>query len=172
MDLLKYIASVPDFPKKGIVFKDITTLLQAPEAYKYTIEKLKEFAIKLGADVIVSPDARGFLFGCPVAVDLNIGFVPVRKPGKLPRETISKSYQLEYGENILSMHKDAIKPNQKVLIIDDLLATGGTLSAAAKLVEELGGKVVGFACVIELLGLGGRETLSGYDVYSLVCDVE
>lgn len=172
MDLLKYIASVKDFPKKGIVFKDITTLLENPTAYNYTIEKLKDYALSVGAEVIVSPDARGFLFGAPVALLMNKGFVPVRKPGKLPRETISKSYDLEYGNNTLSIHKDAIKKGNKVVIIDDLLATGGTLNAACKLVEELGGVVCGIACVIELIGLGGRETLKDYDVHTLVLDKE
>lgn len=172
MDLIKYIANVPDFPKKGIVFKDITTLIAQPEAFKYTIECFKRYVIEKNADLIVSPDARGFIFGTPTALECEIGFIPVRKPGKLPRATIEKSYTLEYGENVLCMHMDAVKPGQKVVIIDDLLATGGTLKAAAALVEALGGEVVGVACVIELLGLGGREALSKYDVFSLVKDIE
>ena len=129
---------------------------------------LAEYGRKVGADVIVGPESRGFIFGCPTAVEMGIGFVPVRKPGKLPRETISCKYDLEYGSNEIFMHKDAIKPGQRALVIDDLLATGGTAKATAKMIEELGGIVAGFAFIIELEGLPGRETLQGYDVYSIL----
>lgn len=166
MDLRKYIKDVPNFPKEGIIFKDITPLLGDGEAFRYTCEQIKEFAIKQGATVIVGPESRGFIFGCPVATALNIGFVPIRKPGKLPREVISESYALEYGENVLCMHVDAIKPGDKVLIVDDLLATGGTLNATCNIVEKLGGEVVGISCVIELIGLNGRELLSKYPVFT------
>jgi adenine phosphoribosyltransferase len=165
MNLKNYIAEVADFPQKGILFRDITPLLQNGEAYKYAINKLAEFAKAQGANVIVGPESRGFIFGCPVSVDLGIGFVPIRKPNKLPREVATERYTLEYGTNELSMHLDAIKPGDKVVIIDDLLATGGTLQAACKLVERLGGSVVGIACLIELEALEGRKLLENYNVY-------
>jgi adenine phosphoribosyltransferase len=165
MNLKNYIAEVADFPQKGILFRDITPLLQNGEAYKYAINKLAEFAKAQGANVIVGPESRGFIFGCPVSVDLGIGFVPIRKPNKLPREVATERYTLEYGTNELSMHLDAIKPGDKVVIIDDLLATGGTLQAACKLVERLGGTVVGIACLIELEALEGRKLLENYNVY-------
>lgn len=168
MDLNKYIATIEGFPKEGISFKDITPLLQDGDAFNYTINKLIEFAKKLGADVIVGPESRGFIFGTPVAFGLNIGFVPIRKPGKLPRKTIEYNYDLEYGSNTLCMHLDAIKPGQKVVIIDDLLATGGTVEAAIKLIEKLGGEVVGLAFLIELDELKGREKLKGHEVLSLL----
>lgn len=168
MKLEDYIANVPDFPKKGILFKDITPLMQNGESLKYTMELLSDFSRKHGAEVIVGPEARGFLFGTPVAVVQGIGFVPVRKPGKLPRETYDLEYDLEYGTNKLCIHKDAIKKGQKVVIIDDLLATGGTVEAAIKLVEEVGGEVVGCAFLIELMDLKGRDKLKGYEVFSLI----
>lgn len=168
MELNKYIATIEGFPKEGISFKDITPLLQDGDAFNYTINKLIEFAKKLGADVIVGPESRGFIFGTPVAFGLNIGFVPIRKPGKLPRKTIEYNYDLEYGSNTLCMHLDAIKPGQKVVIIDDLLATGGTVEAAIKLIEKLGGEVVGLAFLIELDELKGREKLKGHEVLSLL----
>lgn len=168
MDLNKYIATIEGFPKEGISFKDITPLLQDGDAFNYTINKLIEFAKKHGADVIVGPESRGFIFGTPVAFGLNIGFVPIRKPGKLPRKTIEYNYDLEYGSNTLCMHLDAIKPGQKVVIIDDLLATGGTVEAAIKLIEKLGGEVVGLAFLIELDELKGREKLKGHEVLSLL----
>lgn len=168
LDLEKYIASIPGFPKEGIMFRDVTPILEHPEAYKEVTEKLSEYAKKVNAELIAGPESRGFWFGCPVALELSLGFVPVRKPGKLPRETVSQEYTLEYGTNTLCMHKDAIKPGQRVLIIDDLLATGGSAKATAKLIEQLGGVVVGVACIIELEGLPGRETLKDYDVYSLL----
>ncbi len=167
-DYKKYIASVEDFPKKGILFRDITPLLQEGEVYRQACQELGDFAKKVGAEVILGPESRGFIFGCPVANDLKIGFVPIRKPNKLPRETIEATYELEYGKNILSIHKDSIKKGQKVCIIDDLLATGGTMKAAIDLVEQLGGIVAGIAFLIELKDLKGREVLKNYCVKSLI----
>ena len=143
MNLKDYIATIPDYPSKGIMFRDVTPLMADGEAFKYVCEKLTEYAKEKGAEMLVGPESRGFIFGCPVAANLGIGFAPVRKPNKLPRETISCEYELEYGKNKIEMHKDAIKPGQKVVICDDLLATGGTVEAAIKLVEQLGGEVVG-----------------------------
>lgn len=168
MNLKDYIATIPDFPQEGILFRDITPLMADGEAFHEACGYLIEYARKVGAQVVAGPESRGFIFGCPVANELKIGFVPVRKPGKLPRKTISYKYDLEYGSNELHMHADAIKPGQKVLIIDDLLATGGTVEATIRMIEELGGEVVGCAFLIELEGLGGREKLSGYDVYTLM----
>lgn len=168
MNLEKYIANVPDFPKKGIQFKDITPLMQDGEAFKYSVSKFVEFAKKVGADVIVGPEARGFIFGCPAAAELGIGFVPVRKPGKLPRETIDIEYDLEYGSNTLSMHSDSIKPGQRVLVVDDLLATGGTIQATVDIIEQMKGNVVGLAFLIELDFLEGRKHLEGKEVLSLL----
>ena len=168
MNLKDYVASIPDFPSEGILFRDITPLMADGNAFHEACDKLIEYARKVKADVVAGPESRGFIFGCPVANELKIGFVPVRKPGKLPRKTISYKYDLEYGSNELHIHADAIRPGQKVLIIDDLLATGGTVEATAKMVEELGGEVVGCAFLIELADLGGREKLSSYDVYTLM----
>ena len=168
MNLKDYVASIPDFPSKGILFRDITPLMADGNAFHEACNKLIDYARKVGAEVVAGPESRGFIFGCPVANELKIGFVPVRKPGKLPRKTISYKYDLEYGSNELHIHADAIKQGQKVLIIDDLLATGGTVEATAKMVEELGGEVVGCAFLIELEGLGGRDKLNGYDVYTLM----
>ncbi|MBR3265659.1 MAG: adenine phosphoribosyltransferase [Erysipelotrichaceae bacterium] len=168
MDIKDYVASIPDFPIEGILFRDITPLMADGEAFHQACEELIEYARKIGAEVVVGPESRGFIFGCPVAHELHIGFVPVRKPNKLPRETISYKYDLEYGSNELFMHADAIKKGQKVLIIDDLLATGGTVAATIKLVEMLGGEVVGCAFLIELTDLKGREALKGYDVYTML----
>ncbi|ENI8958774.1 adenine phosphoribosyltransferase [Listeria monocytogenes] len=162
-DLQDYVAIVNDWPKKGIVFKDITPLMNDGEAYRFATDKIVEYAKELKIDIIVGPEARGFIIGCPVAYALGIGFAPVRKPGKLPRETIEMEYDLEYGTNKLSMHSDAIKPSQRVLITDDLLATGGTIEATIKLVEELGGIVAGCAFLIELKELEGHKKLNGYD---------
>ena len=166
LDLTQYIASIPDFPAKGIMFRDVTPILENPEAFREAVLRLAEYAKSVGADVIAGPESRGFIFGAPVAYELNIGFVPVRKPGKLPRETICCEYALEYGTNVLHMHSDSIKPGQRVVIVDDLLATGGTAKATAKMVEQLGGIVAGFAFIIELEGLPGREVLEGYDVHA------
>ncbi|MBC1579458.1 adenine phosphoribosyltransferase [Listeria seeligeri] len=162
-DLENYVAIVNDWPKKGIVFKDITPLMNDGEAYRFATDKIVEYAKELKIDIIVGPEARGFIIGCPVAYALGIGFAPVRKPGKLPRETIEMEYDLEYGTNKLSMHSDAIQPGQRVLITDDLLATGGTIEATIKLVEELGGIVAGCAFLIELKELEGHKKLNGYD---------
>ena len=168
MNLNDYVASIPDFPSKGILFRDITPLMADGEAFRSACDELTAYAKKIGAEVVAGPESRGFIFGCPVSYNLGIGFVPVRKPNKLPRKTISVTYDLEYGTNELHMHEDAIRPGQKVLIIDDLLATGGTVDATIKLVEQLGGEVVGCAFLIELEDLKGREALSGYDVFTLM----
>ena len=159
MNYKDYIAEIKDFPVNGILFRDITPLIGDKEAFKKVTDELTEFARSKGADVIVGPESRGFIFGCPVAYALGVGFVPIRKPGKLPREFVSASYSLEYGTNTLCMHKDAIKPNQKVVIIDDLLATGGTTHAAIDLVKQLKGEVVGVAYLIELTALHGCDNL-------------
>lgn len=168
MKLEDYIAVIKDYPKKGISFKDITPLVGNGEAYRYTIEQLALKAKALGAEYICSPEARGFLFGCPVAEKLGIGFIPVRKKGKLPRETIKVSYELEYGTDELYMHKDAIKSGAKVVLIDDLIAVGGTMSAVANLVEIAGGKVVGCLAVILLKGLPGEKRLAKYGIDTLL----
>lgn len=168
MELKDYIADIPDFPSEGILFRDITPLLNDKDAYKYTVDKLAEYAKSKGVELVVGPESRGFIAGCPVAYALNVGFAPVRKPGKLPRATVSCKYTLEYGENEIFMHADAVKKGQKVLIVDDLLATGGTAQATCKVVEQMGGEVVGIAFLIELEALKGRELLSGYDVFSLI----
>lgn len=168
MDLKKYIADIPDFPETGVLFRDVTPLLADQAAYKEAVRLLADFAKDKQVDLIAGPEARGFLFGCPVAMELNCGFVPVRKPGKLPREIVSKSYELEYGTNEIQMHSDSVKPGQNVLIVDDLLATGGTVEAAVSLIEQMGGNVVGIAFLIELEALKGRDLLKGYDVYSVL----
>lgn len=168
MDLKKYVKDVPNFPIDGILFKDITPILANGEAYSYTIEQIKNFAIKVNANKIVSPEARGFLFGCAVACSLKLPFIPVRKPNKLPREEIKETYDLEYGSNTICIHTDAIEKGDRVLIIDDLLATGGTTKAAVNLVERLEGEVVGISFMIELSALKGREILKNYEVLSLI----
>lgn len=168
MNYKDYIAIIEDFPVKGISFKDITPLLQDGTAFKNACSDIEKFAKEKGANVIVGPESRGFIFGCPVSTSLGVGFVPIRKPGKLPREEVKIEYSLEYGTNTLCMHKDAIKKGDKVVIVDDLLATGGTVEAAIKLVESLGGIVVGCAFIIELTGLKGRDLFKGYDVLSLI----
>lgn len=168
MDLKKYIATIPDFPEEGVLFRDITPLMADGAAFKEATKLFTEYAKKVGADVIVGPESRGFIFGCPVATELEIGFIPVRKPNKLPRETISYKYDLEYGSNELHMHKDAIKEGQKVLVIDDLLATGGTIEATVSLVKEFGAEVVGCAFLIELVDLKGRDKLTDIDIYTIL----
>ena len=167
MNLKNFIADVPNFPTDGILFRDITPLLQNGEAFKYACDQIAEFAKAQGATIIVGPESRGFIFGCPVATNLEIGFIPIRKPNKLPREVISKAYDLEYGSNTLCMHKDAIKPGDKVVIIDDLLVTGGTVAATVDLVKQLGGEVVGAFFLIELVDLNGRKVLEGLDIHTL-----
>ncbi|HZG73244.1 MAG TPA: adenine phosphoribosyltransferase [Chondromyces sp.] len=168
MDLKQYITIVPDWPKPGIKFKDITTLMDNGEAYRYATDQIVQYAKEREIDLIVGPEARGFIIGCPVAYALGVGFAPVRKEGKLPRETVKVDYGLEYGKDVLTIHKDAIKPGQRVLITDDLLATGGTIEATIKLVEELGGVVAGIAFLIELTYLNGRSKLDGYDILTLL----
>lgn len=168
MDLKKYITNVPDFPIKGIQFKDITTLIENKDAYSYAIEQLAKDALNKGATIIVGPEARGFIFGCPVAIKNGLGFVPIRKPNKLPREVITEEYSLEYGVNSLCITKDSIKPGDKVYIIDDLLATGGTINACCNLIKRLGGIISGIGFIIELEDLKGRENLKDYEVFSLV----
>lgn len=164
MDLKQHIAEVADFPQPGISFKDITPILQDPVAFKYVTNEFVNYAKDLNVDLVVGPEARGFLFGVPTALDLGVGFVPVRKPGKLPRPVEMATYELEYGTDSLCIHADSIKPGQKVLIVDDLLATGGTIKATIELIERLGGEVVGCAFVIELIGLSGRSVLAGHDL--------
>lgn len=168
MDLKERIRVIENFPKSGISFKDITTLLQDGEALKETIDTLTGFVKDKKIDVVVGPEARGFLLGTPIAYNLGVGFVPVRKPGKLPGDTLRYEYKLEYGNDALEIHKDSIKPGQRVLIVDDLLATGGTISSAAKLIEQLGGEVASIAFIVELTGLKGRERLKDYEVNSAV----
>jgi adenine phosphoribosyltransferase len=168
MDLKQFITIVEDWPKPGIKFKDITTLMDNGPAYKYATDQIVEYASKRQIDLVVGPEARGFIIGCPVAYSLGVGFAPVRKEGKLPRETIKVQYGLEYGKDVLTIHKDAIKPGQRVLITDDLLATGGTIEATIQLVEELGGVVAGIAFLIELSYLDGRNKLDGYDILTLM----
>ena len=168
MDLKEKIRVVEGFPKKGVSFKDITTLLKDREAYHETVDAMVSRCRDKNADLIVGPEARGFVLGAPVAYGLNAGFVLVRKPGKLPAETVRYEYGLEYGTDTLEIHKDAILPGQRVVIVDDLLATGGTALAVVRLVEKLGGKVAGILFAMELSFLNGRETLKGYDVYSLI----
>jgi adenine phosphoribosyltransferase len=168
MDLKQFIAIVPDYPKPGITFKDITPLMNDGEAYKYATDQIVYYAKDKQIDLIVGPEARGFIIGCPVAYSLGIGFAPVRKEGKLPRETVKVSYGLEYGSDVLTIHKDAIQPGQRVLITDDLLATGGTIDATIQLVEQLGGVVAGIAFLVELTYLDGRKKLEGYDIMTLM----
>jgi adenine phosphoribosyltransferase len=168
MDLKQFITVVPDYPKPGIQFKDITTLMDNGAAYKYATDQIVDYARQKQIDLVVGPEARGFIIGCPVAYSLEVGFAPVRKEGKLPREVSRVEYGLEYGKDVLTIHKDAIKPGQRVLITDDLLATGGTIEATIKLVEELGGVVAGIAFLIELSYLDGRKLLDGYDVLTLM----
>lgn len=168
MDLKNYIRIIPDFPKEGVMFKDITTLLKDGEAYSCTVERLVEICAPLKPELITGPEARGFVAGAPLAYALKAGFVPARKPGKLPGEVVSYEYELEYGTDSLEIHKDSIKPGSRVVIADDLLATGGTAFSTIKLVESLGGIVVGLVFIIELTYLNGRNILEGYNVHSLL----
>ena len=168
MDLKRLIRDVPDFPQPGILFRDITPLLKDPDAVRYVIDRLTEEFQPAGVDAIVSIESRGFLFGAPLAYKLGVPLVPVRKPGKLPSDRMTVEYSLEYGTGQLDIHKDALFQGDPVVIIDDLLATGGTAMAAAKLVELVGGRVHSFAFLVELAFLGGRERLAGYDITALV----
>jgi len=168
MDLKAHIRNVKDFPKPGIMFRDITTLLKNPEAINYTSEQLLSFAKDKKINKVIGIESRGFIFGSLLAHKLQCGFIPVRKPGKLPAEKVSISYSLEYGEDKLEMHKDAIQPGDKVLVHDDLLATGGTMNAVCQLIEQLGGEIVQVSFIVELSFLNGRNKLSKYDVCSIV----
>ena len=168
MDLKKKIRSIPDFPKKGIVFRDITTLLNDGEAFRYSVERMVEHWKDKKIDAVLGAEARGFIYGGAVAYGLGVGFIPVRKPGKLPYKTHEASYDLEYGKNILQIHIDAFEKDDRILIVDDLVATGGTAKAKAELVENMGGKIVGFCFLIELEFLNPRKILKNYDVFSLI----
>ena len=163
-----YIRSIPDFPEEGIIFRDITSVLQDADGLHLAIDSMQEKIADLDFDVVVGPESRGFIFGVPIAYNLHKSFVPVRKKGKLPCETISEEYDLEYGSAVIEMHKDAIHPGQKVVIVDDLIATGGTTEAIIKLVEELGGEVVKVLFLMELEGLKGRDKIAEYDVESVI----
>jgi len=166
--LEKSIRNIPDFPKAGILFRDVTTLIQNKDAFKKAVDLLSKKYKGKGIDKIVAVEARGFIFGSAIAHKIRAGFVPVRKKGKLPYKTISTTYQLEYGTDTLELHKDAINPGEKVLIIDDLLATGGTVNAVIELVNQLGGKIIGIGFVIELVDLKGKDKLKGYPIFSLI----
>lgn len=163
-----YIVSIPDFPAPGIIFRDVTGILQDAEGLRLGVDEMTQLVKDLKADVVAGLEARGFIFGMPIAYNLGVPFVPVRKKGKLPRATVEKTYNLEYGTATIEIHKDAIKKGQRVVLVDDLVATGGTLKAGAELVEQLGGKVVGIVTLIELEGLKGREFLKGYELKSIV----
>ena len=164
-----YVTAIPDYPEKGVIFRDITTVIQHPEGLKMAIDEMIKLIGDTECDLVAGAEARGFIFGAPIAYALGRGFIPVRKKGKLPRETVSMEYALEYGTGTIELHKDSIKPGQRVVLVDDLIATGGTIEAAAKLVEELGGKVVKIIFLMELAGLKGREKLKKYDVRSVIC---
>ncbi|WP_338556641.1 adenine phosphoribosyltransferase [Paenibacillus sp. KS-LC4] len=168
MNFKDYIRVIPDFPQPGIRFKDITTLLKDGPAYRAAIEEMRKAVEHLKIDIVAGPEARGFVIGAPLALALGVGFAPIRKSGKLPGETIEASYDLEYGKDVLAMHKDSIQPGQRVLIADDLLATGGTIATSINLIRQLGGEIVGSAFLIELSYLTGREKLGDMDVVSLV----
>ena len=164
----EYVKSIPDLPEKGIIFRDVTSVLQDADGLHLAIDEMQKFLEGVDFDVIAGTESRGFIFGVPIAYNLHKAFVPVRKKGKLPRETVSAEYELEYGKAEIEMHKDAIQPGQKIVLVDDLIATGGTIEAAARLVEELGGEVVKIIFLMELEGLKGREKLKGYDVESVI----
>ncbi len=164
-----YVRSIPDFPEPGVIFRDVTSVLQDADGLQLAIDSMQDLLKDLDFDVVVGTESRGFVFGMPIAYNLHKPFIMVRKKGKLPCETISRTYDLEYGTATIEMHKDSIKPGQRVVIIDDLIATGGTIEAAIKLIEELGGEVVKVVFLMELAGLKGREKLAGYDVASVLC---
>ena len=163
-----YVRSIPDFPEEGIIFRDVTSILENAEGLHLAIDLMQEKLKDVEFDVVVGPESRGFIFGVPIAYNLNKAFIPVRKKGKLPCETVEIEYDLEYGSAVIEMHKDSIKPGQKVVIIDDLMATGGTIEAIIKLVERLGGEVVKTVFLMELEGLNGRKKLEGYDVETVI----
>ena len=166
--LEEYVKSIPDFPEKGIIFRDVTSVLQDADGLHMAIDKMQKKLEGVDFDIVLGPESRGFIFGVPIAYNMHKAFVPVRKKGKLPRATISQTYDLEYGTATIEIHKDAIQPGQKVVIIDDLIATGGTTEAIIKMVEELGGEVVRCVFLMELAGLKGREKLNGYDIDSAI----
>lgn len=163
-----YITAIPDYPEEGIIFRDITTVIQDPDGFRLAMDEMIRLLDGVDFDLVAGAEARGFIFGAPIAYALGKGFVPVRKKGKLPRETVSQAYDLEYGSAEIEIHTDSIRPGQKVVLVDDLIATGGTIEAAARLVESLGGEVVKIIFLLELAGLKGREKLSSYDVASVV----
>ncbi|MCQ2498169.1 MAG: adenine phosphoribosyltransferase [Lachnospiraceae bacterium] len=167
-DVKDYIRSIPNFPKEGVIFRDITTVIQNPEGFKLAVDKLQECLEGVDFDVIAAAEARGFIFASPIAYNMSKGISLVRKKGKLPCDTVEQSYDLEYGSATVEMHTDSIKPGDKVVLVDDLIATGGTLEAAAKLVEKLGGEVVMVLCIVELPALKGRERLKGYNIKTIV----
>lgn len=166
--LEEYVKSIPDFPEKGIIFRDVTSVLQDADGLHMAIDQMQKKLEGVDFDIVLGPESRGFIFGVPIAYNIHKAFVPVRKKGKLPRATISQTYDLEYGTATIEIHKDAIQPGQKVVIIDDLIATGGTTEAIIKMVEELGGEVVRCVFLMELAGLKGREKLNGYDIDSAI----
>jgi adenine phosphoribosyltransferase len=166
--LEEYVRSIPDFPEEGIVFRDITSVLQDKDSLKLAIDQMQDTVKDIDFDIVVGPESRGFIFGVPIAYNLNKGFVPVRKKGKLPCETVEMEYDLEYGSAVIEMHKDSIKPGQKVVIIDDLIATGGTIEAIVKLIKQLGGEVVKIVFLMELEGLNGREKLQDYNIEAVI----
>ena len=167
--LEEYVKSIPDFPEKGIFFRDVTSVLQDADGLHLAIDTMQEKIMDLDYDVVVGPESRGFIFGTPIAYNNHKPFVLIRKKGKLPRKTVSATYDLEYGSATIEMHKDSIKPGQKVLIVDDLIATGGTTEAMIKLIESLGGEVAGVVVLIELAGLKGRERINKYRLESAIC---
>lgn len=167
-ELKDYVRSIPDFPEKGIIFRDITSVLQDADGFHLAIDELRKLVEGIDFDIIVGAESRGFILGAPLAYELHKPFVLVRKKGKLPCETIEQEYELEYGKATIEMHKDAVKKGQKVVLVDDLIATGGTLAASVKLIEQLGGDVVKIICLMELAGLKGRDKLNGYDVEAVI----
>jgi adenine phosphoribosyltransferase len=168
VDLTAYIRDVPNFPIEGVIFKDITPLLRSPQAFDFAIGQLETYCRSKRPDVIVAIEARGYILAAPLALRLNAAFVPARKPGKLPWKTIREEYQLEYGVAALEVHEDAITRGQRVVIVDDVIATGGTLNATRRLVERLGGQLAGVACLVELAFLNGRQTLGGVDLHAIL----
>ena len=163
-----YVVTIPDFPEPGVMFRDVTSILQDKDGLNLAIKEIERLIGDVDFDLVLGPESRGFIFGVPIAYNMNKGFIPVRKKGKLPRETVSMAYEWEYGQAEIEIHKDAIKPGQKVVIVDDLIATGGTIEAIVKLVEQLGGEVVKIVFVMELEGLEGRKKLEGYDVEAAI----
>ena len=168
-ELKDYVRSIPDFPEKGIIFRDVTSVLQDPDGLRLSIDRMQECLDGVDFDLVAGPESRGFIFGVPIAYKMGKPFVPIRKKGKLPCETIEEEYALEYGTAVVEIHKDAVRPGQKVVIVDDLISTGGTTAAMIRLIERLGGKVVKIVFLMELAGLAGRERLKGYDIASVIC---